>query len=99
MRDIRCELFTCLMLAAVQLPLTAQPAKTVPASAPLPSPATDNHSVEMEQKLEAISSPLATTSQQLQQSQLEIQQLREELVQIKKQLASIHSVPGELPHS
>ena len=99
MRDIRCELLTCLLLAAAQLPLTAQSAVTVPASAPLPSPMTDSHSVEMEQKLEAISSTLATTSQQLQQSQQEIQQLREELAQIKKQLASIQPVPGESPNT
>src|ERR1700733_12295629 len=95
MRDIRCELFTCLMLAAAQLPLNAQAVIAVPASAP-PSPSmADSHSVELQQKLEAISSTLAITNQQLQQSQQEIEQLREELAQIKKQLALIQPVPAE----
>src|ERR1700754_334490 len=95
MRDIRCELLTCLMLAAGQLSLMAQSAISVPAHAPPPAPEVDNHSAEMEQKLKTISSTLATTNQQLQQSQQEIQQLREELTQIKRQLASIHPVPAE----
>ena len=61
-------LFLVALLAAAQLPLNAQSAITVPASAP-PSPSlTDNHSVELQQKLEAIASTLATTNQQLQQS-------------------------------
>lgn len=99
MRDIRCELLTCLLLAAAQLPLNAQSAITVPASAP-PSPSlTDNHSVELQQKLEAIASTLATTNQQLQQSQQEIEQLRKELAQIKKQLALIQRVPAESPNT
>jgi uncharacterized membrane protein len=55
----------------------------------------DPHSVELERKLEAISSALAVTHQQLQQSQEEMEQLREELAQIKKLLASTQSGAGE----
>jgi hypothetical protein len=97
MRDIRCELLTCLMLAAVQVPLSAQSAATVPASAPPSSSMADPHSIELEQKLEVISSALAATHQQLQQSQQEIEQLREELAQIRKQLALAQPVPAESP--
>jgi hypothetical protein len=87
------------MLATTQLPLYSQSAIAVPVSAP-PSPSlTDNHSVELEQKLDAISSTLATTNRQLQQSQQEIEQLREELAQIKKQLASIQPAPAALPNT
>jgi len=97
MRDIRCELLTCLMLAAVQVPLSAQSSATIPASAPPSSSMADPHSVELEEKLEAISSALAATHQQLQQSQQEIEQLREELTQIKKQVALAQPVPAQSP--
>ena len=59
----------------------------------------DPHAGGLEQKLEAISSTLATTNQQLLQSQQEIEQLRAELAQIKKQLAATQPVPAELPNT
>src|SRR5260370_10576545 len=91
MRDIRCELLTCLILIAVQASLHAQSPGSIPASA-LPSSSTpDTHSVELERKLEAISSALAVTHQQLEQSQQEMEQLREELAQIKRLLAATQS--------
>jgi hypothetical protein len=95
MRDIRYEFLACLVLATVQLPLCAQSSSSVPASAVPPSSMADTHSVELEQKLEAISSALVVTHQQLDQSQREIEQLREELVQIKKQLGLVQPVPAE----
>jgi hypothetical protein len=96
MIDIRCGLLTCLVLAAVRTPLLAQSTTPVP-SAPSSSSTPDAHSVELEQKLETISSALAATHQQLQQSQQEIEQLREELAQIRKQLALVQPVPAESP--
>jgi TolA-binding protein len=95
MKDIRCELLTCLILVAVQIPLCAQSTDSVPASASPSSSAADTHSVELERKLEAISSALAVTHQQLEQSQQEMEQLRQELVQIKKQLALSQVVPDQ----
>jgi hypothetical protein len=94
MRDIRYKLLTCLILVAIDVPLHAQS----PTSTPQPSSSADKHSADLEQKLEAISSALVTTHQQLQQSQQEIEQLREELAQIKKQLASTAS-PSETPNA
>jgi hypothetical protein len=94
MKIIRCELLACLMLAATQLPINAQSSTTAPPAAPLSS-MPDPHSAELEQKLETISSALATTHQQLQQSQHEIDQLREELTEIKKQLALAQPAPAE----
>jgi hypothetical protein len=91
MRDIRYHLLACLMMAALHAPLLAQ----LPAPAPAPASTTDKHSAELEQKLETISSDLAVTHQQLQQSQQEIEQLREELAQIKKQLASAQPASAE----
>jgi hypothetical protein len=93
MRDIRCELLTCLMLVVAQLPLSAQSTTAAPASAP-PSSMAEAHAVELEQKLDSILSALAATHQQLEQSQQEIEQLREELAQIKKQLALVQPVPA-----
>ena len=94
MTGIRCGLLTCLVLTAVQRPLYAQSTLSVP-SVPSSSPTPDAHSVELEQKLETISSALAATHQQLQQSQQEIEQLREELAQIRRQLALVQAVPAE----
>src|SRR6267154_4832669 len=91
MRDIRCELLACLILIAVQPSLRAQSSGSIPASATPSSSSPDPHSVELERKLEAISSALAVTHQQLEQSQQEMEQLREELAQIKKLLAATHS--------
>src|SRR5258708_7116269 len=91
MRHIRRELLTCLILIAMQASLRAQSPDSIPVSA-LPSSSTpDAHSVELERKLEAISSALAVTHQQLEQSQQEMEQLREELAEIKKLLAATQS--------
>jgi hypothetical protein len=98
MREIRCGLLTCLTLALVQIPLHAQSAASIPASVPPASSMADTHSVELERELEAISSALAATHQQLEQSQQEIEQLRQELVQIKKQLALAQPASAELPN-
>jgi septal ring factor EnvC (AmiA/AmiB activator) len=95
MRDIRCELLACLILIAVQTSLHAQSPGSIPASVATSSSSQDSHSVELERKLEAISSALAVTHQQLEQSQQEMEQLREELAQIKKLLAATQSGAGE----
>ncbi len=99
MRDIRCGLLTCLILIAVQGFLYAQLPGCVLAPAPLSPSAADAHSLELEGKLEAISSALAITHQQFEQSQQEIEQLREELAQIKKQLAAAQSGVAQSPSS
>ena len=91
MRDIRCEFLACLMLIAVQTSLHAQSSGSILASVPPSSSSPDPHSVELERKLEAISSALAVTHQQLEQSQQEMEQLRDELAQIKKLLAATQS--------
>jgi hypothetical protein len=95
MRDIRCELLTCLILIAGQASLHAQSSGSISVSAPPSSSTPDTHSVELERKLEAISSALAVTHQQLEQSQQEMEQLREELAQIKKLLAATQSGSAE----
>src|ERR1700692_4543459 len=95
MRDIRHELLACLILIAAQASLHAQSPSSIPVSAPPSSSAPDTHSVELERKLEAISSPLAITHQQLEQSQQEMEQLREELAEIKKLLAATQSGSAE----
>ncbi|HTF70848.1 MAG TPA: hypothetical protein VK638_50075 [Edaphobacter sp.] len=94
MRDIRCEFLTCLILIAVQTSLHAQSPGAITVSAPQSSSMPDTHSVELERKVEAISSALAVTHQQLDQSRQEMEQLREELAQIKKLLAASH--PGSV---
>src|SRR6266849_4217822 len=95
MRGIRYEFLACLVLATVQFPLCAQSSSSVPVSALPPSSKTETHSVELEQKLEAISSALAVTNQQLEQSKQEMEQLRQELVEMKKQLALSQHVSTE----
>jgi hypothetical protein len=98
MRDIRRELLTCLILTAVQASLHAQSPAPVPVSTPA-SPTPDLHSVELERKLETISSALAVTHQQLEQSRQEMEELREELAQIKKLLAATQSGSVDSPSS
>jgi hypothetical protein len=95
MRDIRYELLTCLILATVQIPLCAQSTGSVSATVLPSAPSADAQSTELERKLEAISTTLAATHQQLQQSQQEIEQLRQELSDIKKQLALTQPAPAE----
>ena len=88
MRETSRLLLTCLALAAMHTPIACAidaALRTLPSP---PAATADAQSIELQQKLEAISSDLATTHQQLEQSQKEIEQLREELVLIKKQLAS-----------
>src|SRR5260370_36267099 len=99
MRDFRCELLACLILIAVQTSLHAQPPSSIPTSAVPGSSSPDPHSVELERILEAISSALAVTHQQLEQSQQEMEQLREELSQIKKLLATSQSESGQSTNS
>jgi len=88
MRKTRSLLIICLTLATAQSPLRAQSASSSHAAVSSPSSTTDAQSIELQQKLEAISSALVIAHQQLEQSQKEIEQLREQVVQIKKQLAT-----------
>jgi hypothetical protein len=88
MRETGSLLIICLTLAATQTLLRAQSTSSSHSVASSPLPATDGQSIELQQKVEAISSDLVTTRQQLEQSQKEIEQLREELALIKNQLAS-----------
>lgn len=84
MRDFAHTLLTSLLLGAISASSSAQLSDPVAAS-PISS---DTRTAQLEQKLEAISSTLAVTHQQLEQSQKQILQLQEELLEIKKQLAS-----------
>jgi hypothetical protein len=91
MRYIHRKLLTCLILMATQAALRAQSPSATPVSGAESSSTPDSHSVALEQKLEAISSALAVTHQQLEQSQREMEELRGELAQIKKLLAATQS--------
>ena len=84
MRDFAHTLLTSLLLGAMSASSSAQLSDHVAAS-PISS---DTRTAQLEQKLEAISSTLAVTHQQLEQSQKQILQLQGELLEIKKQLAS-----------
>src|SRR5438309_9143113 len=95
MRNIHRELLICVIVIATHASLRAQSPNPTAASASASSSASDAHSVELERKLEAISSALAVTHQQLEQSQREMEQLREELAQIKKLLAATQSGAAE----
>lgn len=97
MRDIRWEILTCLILIALQTSLHAQSPDVVPASTSVPSSASDPHSIELQQKLDAFSSALAVTHQQLEQSHQEMEQLREELAEIKRQLAAVQPTSAQPP--
>ena len=99
MRNIHRELLICVIVIATHASLRAQSPNPTAASASASSSASDAHSVELERKLEAISSALAITHQQLEQSQHEMEQLREELAQIKKLLAATQSGVAESPNS
>jgi len=87
MRETRSLLIICLALVATLAPLRAQSTESSHAVASSTASTTNAQSIELQQKLEAISSALVTTHQQLEQSQKEIEQLREQLALIKKQLA------------
>jgi hypothetical protein len=97
MRDIRCELFTCLVVIALQATLHAQTPGTAVSSAYPPASTADERAVELERKLEAISSDLAVTHQQLEQSRQEMKQLQEELAEIKKQLTANQPATAQSP--
>jgi hypothetical protein len=90
MRDLKHNFVMCLLLGTVQVSLQAQSNEHVVA----PSP-TDAHSIQLEQKVEAISSELVVTRQQLEQSQQQIRELQEELSAIKKMLSS--ASPSTVP--
>jgi hypothetical protein len=94
MRHIRCQLLTYLTLATAPVPFYAQ--STTSAPPPLSS-LSDTQAIEMERKLQALSSALAVTHQQLEQSQQEIEQLQQELLLIKNKLAGGQPVPAQLP--
>src|SRR5271170_328651 len=87
MRETRSLLIICLALVATLAPLRAQSTESSHAVASSTASTTNTQSIELQQKLEAISSALVTTHQQLEESQKEIEQLREQLALIKKQLA------------
>jgi hypothetical protein len=86
MRNIRYDLFTCLVIVAAQAPLRAQSTQSFSVAEPTAPLVNKTNSIELERKLEAVSSALVVTRQQLEQSQQEMEQLRQELVEIRKQL-------------
>jgi hypothetical protein len=89
MRDLTRKLFVCLLMVSMFIPLRAQVAGQ---SNSAPSSSNDVRATQLEEKLQTISSALAITRQQLNQSQQEIQNLQDELAQIKKQLGSTQLV-------
>ena len=84
MRDLTNSLLLCFLLGS---PSIALPAQSTPSNA---SPS------EMDQKLEAISSALSETRQQLDRSQQQIVQLQAELAEMRRQLASAPAT-GDVP--
>ncbi len=94
MRDIRYDLLTCLVVVSVQLPLHGQPPSPIHVAATPTSSVSETNSNELERKLEAVSSALVVTRQQLERSQQEMEQLRQELVEIRKQLSLTQSAPA-----
>src|ERR1700752_1294383 len=99
MRNNHRKFLICVIVIATHASLRAQLSNPTAVSAAPSSSAPDAHSVELERKLEAISSALAITHQQLEQSQHEMEQLREELAQIKKLLAATQAGVVESPNS
>jgi len=99
MRNIRYDLFTCLVIVAAQVPIRAQSTQGAPAAKPTPPLASVTNSIELERKLEAVSSALVVTRQQLEQSRQEMEQLRQELVEIRKQLGATQALSTASPTS
>src|SRR5215469_9913020 len=99
MRNIHRELLIYVIVILTQASLRAQSPDSTAASVSSSSSASDLNTVELERKLEAISSALAVTHQQLEQSQREMEQLREELAQVKKLLSATQSGVAESPGS
>jgi hypothetical protein len=97
MRDIRFKPFACLMVAAIHVSLRAQSVASIPAPPTPSSSIADKRSVELEQKMESISSALVVANQRLEQSRQEIEELRQQLVVIRRQLASAQTAPTESP--
>jgi hypothetical protein len=83
MRDLAWKFFVCLLVVFSSLPLQPQESGKSPREG---TPTIDSNSGELEQKLQTISTALAITENQLEQSRRQIQQLQEELGQIRKQL-------------
>jgi hypothetical protein len=96
MRSLTHKLFACLLLCSTPILLRAQVNGQPPPSS---SPALDDaHTTQLEQRLETLSSALATTRQQLDQSQQKIQQLEDELAQIRQQIVSSQPAPATSPN-
>ena len=83
MRDLSWKFFVCFLVVLSSLPLQSQESGHSPQES---SSRDDRHTGELEQKLKTISTALAATEHQLEQSQRQIQQLQEELVEVRKQL-------------
>ena len=75
MRDLAWKFLVCLLVLLPSLPLQSQESGQSPRE---PSSLTDTGAGELEQKLQTISTALAATEQQLEQSQRQIQQLQED---------------------
>ena len=83
MRDLAWKFFVCLLVAFSAPALQSQES----GQSPRESSSTDGSGTgELEQKLQTISTALAATELQLEQSQRQIQHLQEELGQVRKQL-------------
>jgi exonuclease VII small subunit len=89
MKDPVCRLFVCLMLFSLLRTLEGQSAPQAVASSS--SLGSEGGAVQLEQRLENISTALDTTRQQLEQSQQQIKELQEELAQVRKQLSATTS--------
>ena len=83
MRDLAWKFLVCFLVVFSSPPLQSQESGRPPHES---SSSTDTGAGELEQKLQTISTALAATEQQLEQSQRQIQQLQEELGQVRKQL-------------
>jgi len=84
MRDLAWKFFVCLLIVFSSPPLQSQESGQPHRE---PSSSTDDNGTgELEQKLQTISTTLAATERQLEQSQRQIQELQEELGQVRKQL-------------
>ncbi len=76
MKVMAYKISVCLLLASSAIGWTQTPAPPNASQSP----------AEMEKRIEAISSALTTTQQQLEQSQRQIQQLQQELLQLRQQM-------------
>jgi len=68
------------------------------AAAPLVSPSTVGQgTVQLERKIEAISSALSATEQQIEQSQRQVQQLQQQLLELRQQMAAAGTASSAEP--